>query len=139
MTLNELIRSLERVERKTVYLEGSDAEKEKPVYYDFCDTHPTTISSWRGAYALPALGWDDGDWYREREPNRPPTVSELIAELRSSLGKVFEGWKGGEYTYNGSEVLHVANPGKCGATLVDGVSDEGWCIVIRTRYEEDAW
>lgn len=138
MTINGLIRNLESVNRN-LRPDDDGTVREKSVFYDFCMTHPTTIDSWRGVYALPALGWDDGGWHGEREPNEPPTVSALLEELKSSLGKTFQGWKGGDYTYNGTEPLYVDNPGRSGATLVDGVSDEGWCVVIRTRYQEDAW
>ena len=132
MTLNELIRQLSTIPAR-------DDGSEKMVYFDFCGTFPTTVSSCRGIYAEPAIGWAGcGRWHSSERDNKleAQTVASLLAELRGAIGKTFAGWKGGDYTYNGSEPIHVDNPGEYTSTEIVGVEDLGWRVVIHTRSEE---
>lgn len=79
------------------------AEGKAEVYYDFCHCFPTRINSYRGAPRKPALGWTrDGEI---------PTVEEILAELAlaTSVGKTYEGYWGGEYSYNEEHELYVDN------------------------------
>ena len=105
-----------------------ECEQDASVYYDFALTNPTTVESWRGDYSLPALGYG-GDTCI--------TVEMLISEIELSVsGKIYEGWKGGDYVFNRSQTLHVANPGKSdGDTCISGVTEASYCVILDTKFE----
>ena len=105
-----------------------ECEQDASVYYDFALTNPTTIESWRGAYRLPALGYG-GDTCI--------TVEMLISEIELSIsGKIYEGWKGGDYVFNRSQTLHVANPGQSdGDTCISGVTVTPYRVILDTKFE----
>jgi hypothetical protein len=111
-------------------LQKQDPEVE--VYFDFCNTFPGSVDSWRGIYEEAALSWGDSD---SRE--NPPTVAELLFELERSInGEKFTGWKGGYFFYNEDTPLHIDNPGECTNTeIVDIVCDE-YYIIIHTEKAE---
>jgi len=91
---------------------------------------PTTIDSWRGNYAEPALGWSPAGY--TKDVVEYPTVKSLISELEKAIGgRVYEGWKGGEYQYNGDEPLHIDNPGDCTNTAISHVEVRDWKVVIQ--------
>lgn len=71
------------------------------VRFDF-GGHPSTVDSYRGYYDQLALGWH-GD---------TPTVGELLTELRSAVGGIYYGWKGGEYTMTKDTPVWAANRGE---------------------------
>lgn len=119
MTTNELIGILR------------GAKQDSLVYFDFCGCVPTTIASWRGIYAEPALGWAPGGWSGKA---RSPAVAMLLAELEKSIdGREYSGWKGGEYCYTGNEPLHVDNPGDCTDTNITHVTVIDYRVVIHTN------
>lgn len=74
------------------------------------------IYSYRGYYRLPSVMPSD----------EPSTVGALIAEIDKALsGEVYTGYKGGEYVYNRSHPLFVADYGTCDGTGVIGVNVAG--------------
>lgn len=106
-------------------------DKTKPVYFDFGGLVPTTIASWRGIYAEPALGCKENN-------GEEPTVSDLLNELKiATSGKTYCGWKGGDFKYSDSDILHVDNPGEYTNTEISGVLDDGWRVVLQTFCESD--
>ena len=117
LTIGQILAQLKECEQDTI------------VYYDFALTNPTTVESWRGDYKLPALGYGGGTCI---------TVATLISELELSIsGKIYEGWKGGDYRFNRSQTLHVANPGQCdGETCVAGVTVTSYCVILDTKFEQ---
>lgn len=115
MTIGELISLLE------TFNQGDD------VYFDFCGTVPTHVSSWRGVYAEAALGWSERDG--------APTVAELIARLRSAIGQGFDGWKGGEFIYSKDTPIHIDNPGKWTSTEISGVVGSSFSVFLQTTRE----
>jgi hypothetical protein len=142
----------------TIYALLHDLRKAKPdaiVMFDFCNCVPTTVGSWRGVYAEPALGWIatgySGNGHalavtlaRElgvREMATPtnglaPTVNDLITELERSIdGREFTGWKGGEFRYSGNNTLHIDNSGDVTNTGLVRVQDHDWRVMLHTRYE----
>lgn len=105
-------------------------DKNKKVVFDFCDCIPTTIDSWRGIYAEPALGWKIHGYADT------PTVDQLLTELNiATNGKPYGGWKGGLYAFNDDSKLHVDNPGRCSYTEISGVDHEGYLVVLLTCYK----
>lgn len=117
LSLGELIEQLEKIER-------SDAI----VKYDFGYMFPTSIDSWRGSYEELALDYtESGDEL---------TVLQLLDILRSTIGKEFTGYKGGEFTMFETTPVWVANCGNSGQTGVVGVIDDGYQAIILTSYCE---
>lgn len=104
-------------------------DPDEQVKYDFVHFRPTTLQSYRGFYEDAALGYsDDGDY---------PIVKDLLAHFEHTLGKVFEGWKGG----NGRPItretsLWVANPGETGDTIIVDVQKLLYVTII-TRDESE--
>lgn len=114
MTIGQLINELECVDPTL------------PVRYDFCGCIPTTIASWRGSYALPALGWREsgGDSL---------TAGALLLELEEAVsGKVYEGYKGGEYEFRGRDDLWIDNYGRYTETELRSVSVNDFEVVLNT-------
>lgn len=124
-TINRLIHELEAMDSAL------------PVYFDFCRAVPTVIDSWRGIYAEPALGFKMTG-YSGGVDQAIPTVGELISNLKNALTGTYQGWKGGEYQYNGDEPLHIDNPGDCTYTQVADIERlDDWMVVIRTKMERE--
>ena len=61
------------------------------------------------------------------------SAEDLLVECQSAMGKVFEGYKGGDYLMGENTPLWVANYGSCGTRLM-GVDDSG---DIQTSDEPD--
>lgn len=97
--------------------------------FDFCSTVPGTLGSYRGYYEDLALGWKKQNGYPE------PTVKDVLATLRSSLGQTFHGYKGGEYVCSPGRWLWVANHSETGDTVVVGVRHEyqTWILTANTE------
>jgi hypothetical protein len=115
MTLGRLIDALEQRPREQI------------VHFDFGYLAPTCFASYRGFYDHLALGYE--------EPREYPTVAQVLAEARACVGKVFTGWKGGDYRMDLDTPVWVANPGGCPNSCLVGVDGDehetvlqtGWC------------
>lgn len=106
------------------------------VYFSFCKCVPTTIDSWRGIYAEPALGWSPAGYTKNIVTY--PTVSTLISELEKGIGgEFYDGWKGGSYSYTGDEELHIDNPGDYTRTKIESVAIKSQYEVIITTLKKD--
>lgn len=101
---------------------------DKNVWFEFCRVAPAKVGSWRGIYAEPALGWDE---------EASITVKELIAELEEAVsGKVYEGYKGGDFSYTLGNQLHVDNYGQYTCTEIVGLECDQSEVTIYTKREE---
>jgi hypothetical protein len=108
---------------------------EARVYFAFGRCVPTTVDSWRGDYAEPALGWRPAGY--SGPVGVYPTVAMLVLELERAIsGLPYRGWKGGEYVYHGHEPLHIDNPGDCSATGIVRIEVKDHEVVIHTATEE---
>lgn len=106
-----------------------NCEADARVEFDF-PARPTTIASWRGIYAEPALG-HSSHWEHD------PTVADLIRELENAIdGRTFEGWKGGDYSYSADQILQVANPGAVGHLVISGIAGRSHCAILKTEFQE---
>jgi len=125
LTIGALIRAL------------SVCKPDAMVYYDFCGCVPTTFGSWRGIYAEPALGWEPAGYSRDSgRPTPNVTVAKLIYRAKAAIsGQAFQGWKGGEYTYTESLPVHVDNQGDANDTVLIGVEDRDWYVILRTQFQ----
>ena len=117
LTLGELILLLERV------------DGEHTVRFDYGYFYPTCLSSWRGVYSEIAIEYSkDGEY---------PDVQWFLKELKSALGKTFEGYKGGDFVMGKTTPLWVSNYGESNNTAVIGIQVLGWgVVVINTKYIE---
>jgi hypothetical protein len=114
------------------------------VVYDFEYTYPTTVACWRGDYSIAALGWlafgygpMAGEHGGPERENHPPTVATLLTELRESLLRPHEGWKGGQYKFYAHTPLYVANPGNSGGTAIVAVKVMDDTAILQTRHRDD--
>lgn len=99
-TTNQLILIELISELKTV------KDKEKILVFDDGKFIPDGIDSWRGVYAELAIG------YAPKKEAKAKTVNEWIKILTGCIGKVFEGWKGGDFQMGKVTQIWVANPGE---------------------------
>jgi hypothetical protein len=61
-------------------------------------------------------------------------ASDLLVECRATLGKVFEGYKGGYYVMDVHTPIWVANYGLCGEKLLT-IGKDGLIITTTDDYE----
>lgn len=101
MTLGAFIKALEA------------CPQDAGVSFDFGGCYPTEFASYRGSYEQLALGFDD--------KIVRPTVANLLARAKESLGKTFEGYKGGDYTMLEYTPLWVSNYGRSSGTAITAV------------------
>lgn len=131
ITLGELIKQIEEVGAKRE-INGED----KTICFDFGYSYPTTLDSWRGSYNELALGYKFTGRGNYDENFTEPTAESLLTELKSAIGKVYTGWKGGEFIMNENTPLWVSNPGDACNTGIIGILDKGYELVIITAYCE---
>lgn len=111
-----------------------------PVRYDFCDTTPRKVGSYRGYYEDLALGWaptgrdalDHG-----LSETAHITVGALLILLKCALGETFTGYKGGDYTMTRGTTVWVANYGEASGTSVQSIEQRSSEVVIHTAYDRD--
>jgi len=126
LTLGEIILKLEHIiEKKEAMIEKY--ENEPTVVFDFEYLYPNSINSWRGSYAELALGF-------ESEKSEPMTITNFLNMLRSTVGKTFTGYKGGEFVMNKHTPVWVANYGNSGNTAVIEVVDGEYKVILMTGY-----
>ncbi len=70
--------------------------------------------SYRGYYC--DLAFEKGEGER--------LAAELLAECRAAVGKVFHGYKGGEYTMSETTPIWIADYGCCGEKIM-AINDDG--------------
>ena len=116
LTLGELILKLEAAKDKTV-----------DVRFDFAWFRPRGLRSWRGSYSEIAIEWDE---------KTETKVQWLIDELKAAIGKTYEGYKGGDFTMGKNTPVWVDNYGDASHTGVVDVLDNGYVVIIETRYCE---
>lgn len=100
------------------------------VTFDFCRFEPRGIASYRGYYEQLAIGHAPPG-----STGQSPTVGDLLIELRAAVGKVFHGYKGGDYLMTRDTPVWVANWGEafC-ATGIVGVEEHDENTVIVTGW-----
>jgi hypothetical protein len=114
MTLGEFLAALKRKDGAL------------PVYFDFAYFQPYDVHSYRGDYSQLALG------YKIYPGGENCTVEDLRTMLDDADGKLFTGYKGGEYEMTAETHVWVANPSESTGTAVVNVEDQGWRIVLIT-------
>lgn len=128
LTLGELILKLEAVKYKAL-----------PIVFDDGKYKPTGLGSWRGSYRELSICYEDGgqicydqplasckrDDFGDHDYKCPcggskeystslptdPKAEEFLEKLKLCNGKVFQGWKGGDFTMGKTTPVWVANEG----------------------------
>lgn len=101
----------------------SSAKADADVEYDFGGLGVDGVDSYRGYYSDLALSFVDGDGMK---------AGPLLEVLRAADGKVYTGYKGGDYRMDRDTPVWVANYGRSHGVAVVGVEDQGWRVLIRT-------
>lgn len=112
--------------------ENSKCEETPKVYFDFCNTFPVEIWSYRGDYSQLALSWST---HESQFKNESLFVEDLIKILEAADGNVFQGYKGGSYKMDRHTLVWVDNSGKYTGTAIVGVSSANNTIYIKTADE----
>jgi len=91
--------------------------------FEFGSLGVTCMDSYRGYYDELALGYgDDG-----------VSIREFLKILKNALGKVYTGYKGGDYEMHKDTPIWAANYGRTGYTKVIGIEKENdYTFIIRT-------
>lgn len=100
--------------------------QEQDVRFDFGYIRPVGVDSYRGFYDHLAIEYTTG--------GKDMTVAELLAELRGAVGRVFMGYKGGDFRMNRSTPMWVANHGESNSTAVIGLAECKYMTIIATGY-----
>jgi len=95
MNLGQLIDALKAV-----------PDKSRTVPKGFKNPH-----SWRGIYAELAF-----------EPADNVTIEAMLKDAESAIGPTFQGWKGGDYTYDRETPVHISKEGESYDYLGDYVA-----------------
>ena len=123
LSLGDIIEACEKA-----LAEREEGKSVPYVCYDFADTFPTDIDSWRGSYAELALNY--------RSEGEEMKLPDFIAMLKKADGGTFHGYKGGEFTMSLNTPVWVANHGMAGNTAVVGVVNEGYQVILLTGLQE---
>lgn len=120
MTLGQLIDALRK------------ADKSLGVRFEFCGMVPCYLKSYRGFYDQLAFDYRPPD--EEQERGGFLTVGDLLAHCEQVVGKVFVGYKGGNYTMGLDTPLWVDKWGRCTSTAVVGtVVCDCWLLIKTAR------
>lgn len=104
-------------------------DSDKLVKFDFVHFHPHDCHSYRGYYERPAIGYsNEGD---------PPTVKDFCGLLHQLTHLEFTGYKGGDYTYDASQVLYVANRSEAAGTVIVGIDEDRSYVMLKTGHIDD--
>lgn len=136
LSLGGLIQAFERL---PLTYESQGKPCPKRVSFDFGQTYPVRLTSYRGSYSELAItfgsqGLDDRGCYSESR--LPMEATAFLAQLREADSIEFYGYKGGNYHMDADTPLWVAQWGESGYTAVVGVRDLGAEIVIDTAWCE---
>ncbi len=102
---------------------------EQGIRFDCVGAMPGRLDSYRGFYDQLALAW-------HRDYDKQPTVADVLKDAQESVGKIFEGYKGGLYQMGRDTPVWVSNYGECDNQAVTGVTDRGWIVTIDTAWQE---
>lgn len=103
---------------------------DKVVKYDFIPgAGGLNLDSWRGAYSQLTLDYSFG--------GKDVTLGELLDDLESSVkGRVFHGYKGGEFRMNLDTSVWADVSGMYTRRIITGVEDRDDCILLKTAFTE---
>ncbi len=101
---------------------------ESNVVFDFANVVPGELNSYRGYYCDLAVSFNTDGLMR---------VSDFLHQCRMALGKVFEGYKGGDFKMDEATLIHVANYGRTSNTRIVGAVYNGYETILKTSWIKD--
>lgn len=116
-SLGNLIDALEKIE-----------DKSKNVYIDFEQAIPYGLGSYRGSYDELCMQFAFN--------KAGPTVKDLLKELHSTVGAIFEGWKGGEFLMTKDTPIWIAETGNVSRTVIVAVADNDYDVLLKIDHCE---
>ena len=103
------------------------AKWDMPVRFAFCGLSPTKVDSWCGIYNEASIGFDESS---------AVTVKGMLHDLEGVVGgKLFSGYRGGQYQYTIDTPLHVDNYGRCTDTIIKSVEIKKYAVYINIKHE----
>ena len=131
MTIGEIMEKI-----KYGGLTYGDDNQPKVVQFDFGTAVPTDVDSWRGSYDCPQIGYRLTGYDSDSDKDSI-TAEQFLKELELGIsGRVYTGWKGGDFTYSEDDGLWVSNSGNASGTVIIDVINDGWRYLIVTAYCE---
>lgn len=117
ITIGKLIALLE------AYGTTDEQGRRNRVKFDFGSAIPCSLASWRGDYSELQLEYVLTGYDSIKMHHNSAYVDDLITELKSAIGKLFTGWKGGDYKMSSDTPLWVSNSGNNSHTAIVGFQD----------------
>lgn len=114
MTLGGLIQDLEAC--------NQDAD----IMFDFGYFEPSHLMSWRGIYAELALGYKGSTFSSKTK------VKAILKDAKQAVGRVYEGYKGGDFEMNHGTRIHIDNYGEYSETHLVGIGIQWGTVILRT-------
>lgn len=108
----------------------SELEKHEPklfVRFDFGLFVPGEINSYRGYYEEAAIEYKEIYGSSTR-------IEDVLPNYKEALKRRFVGYKGGDYWFNNSTPVWVANYGESTGTILTGILDDRYRVILTTAY-----
>lgn len=103
-----------------------------------CDPSlPVVLADGRAVHGLISYRGYYEDLAIRPQAGPPKTVADVLSEARAAMGKVFEGYKGGDYVMGERTAMWVADYGDCGDALVS-IEKNATSIVLVSAPETEA-
>ena len=109
------------------------------IYYDFGNFRPTYAMSYRGyyqhlAFSIQEPGEKWPTWENDDRKAFHRTIEEFLRELKSNVGMVHEGYKGGDFTMNrDTPVWCTSYQSDASGTAIVGVEFDGYDYYLKTK------
>lgn len=134
LTLGKLIEKLKPIVAKQKEI-IKKYQSEALIQYDFEYCYPTHFDSWRGSYNELSLNICLGG-YKKEEQEKELTVSGFLKMCEETIGKTFQGWKGGDFKMDEDTPIWIANSGNSGETALIDVYDNEYSVILMTGQRE---
>ena len=132
LTLGEIIDKLKPLISKQESI-SKKYDHEATVVFDFEYAFPINFGSWRGSYSELSLSFGFVG-YKFESDEKSMGLSEFLKKCEETVGKTFEGWKGGDFTMDRDTPVWVANQGNSGNTGIIDIVDNEYEIILITKY-----
>lgn len=126
LTLGQLINKLEKCTFEWKYSDEK-TERQKGIFFDFCNFKPSDVGSWRGSYDELFIGYSE-------DKTTFKSAKEFLETLKYSEGSEFTGYKGGEFLMTRETPVWVADYRVDHMTGVVDILEFEHFIIIETAY-----
>lgn len=101
-------------------------DQQKSLSFDFGGFVPHSINSYRGYYNHLAISYVG--------PEKECTVAMLLKVTEDALGRVYSGYKGGDFRMHMETPVWASNRGECHSTAIVSVTEHPWCVILDTKF-----